>query len=93
MGGKNKMAKIKCKQCGRIMNIPRGHADICADCSELPEKEVKETKEILKCDHCGETKLCNRHIYNKFGNVVFICDDCVTRYKQGMFPKVLIKEK
>ena len=54
---------------------------------------MENTKAILRCDHCGEKKLCNRHIYNNFGNVVFICDDCVMRYRQGKFPKVLLKNK
>ena len=32
------MAKVKCKQCGKIMNIPRGHADICYECT-YPEED------------------------------------------------------
>ena len=55
------------------------------------ENEKTENKEILKCDHCGIIKLCHKEIYNKFGNVVFICDNCIERSKHGHIPKVLLK--
>ena len=43
------------------------------------QKMEKPKKEMLKCDHCGERKQCQKIVYNKFGNVIFICDDCIVR--------------
>ena len=38
-----------------------------------------EKKELLVCDHCKKKKQCERIVYNSFGNVVFICEDCKRR--------------
>lgn len=29
--------RIECKKCGVKMNIPKGHADLCYDCTEEVE--------------------------------------------------------
>lgn len=51
------------------------------------EKQKMETNEmnkvigkgLLVCDHCKKKKQCEKIIYNQFGNVVFICEDCKRR--------------
>ena len=58
---------------------------------EIEETSKTDKPQLLRCDHCGIKKQCQKIVYNQFGNVIFMCKSCIDRSYAGHFPKILLK--
>jgi len=46
---------------------------------EQKTMEKQEQTYLLVCDHCKQKTQCEKIVYNKYGNVIFICAKCKER--------------